>query len=79
MDDLRIPHHDVLEAIIVAMHEDERPTLLARFLQSFVKAGPRLVEIDAIGANRDEVPCRIGGQALRPLHLAHLADAVGRD
>ena len=78
MRDLGKAVDGLLEARVVAVHEDE-DVPRRRLREPRVERRARLVEGHRLGAQRDEILGGIAGPRTRPLHFADLALRIGRD
>src|SRR5271166_3961503 len=76
VNDLGEPIDGFLEAGVVAVHENE-DLASRRAAHARVEIGFRPGQIDAVGAQSDEVVFRIAGRPRRPLHFAASARRVG--
>jgi hypothetical protein len=78
MRDLRKTVDRLLEAVVVAVHEQQN-TAAGQFREPPVEPADRAFRIHPVGADRDEVMRGIAGQAARPLHIANAARGVRRN
>ena len=76
--DLREAVDRLLEAGVVAVHEDQH-VAARRLGDPLVEIRARFLQVHAVGAGRYEITRGIAGRRSRPLHLADLAHRIGRN